>query len=250
MLRLAEISSLPEIAPRAVAFDCYRTLVSNDHDDWRVMFGYIIKEQNLPFNQNDLWDKWRKYELQFRANRTVLENTDQSPPFKSYEQAWSECFAQVFEDENVDGDAAAAGRRCVEHLARRPVFPDTIPALQALIGKLKVGVFSNADDNSLRPLLKSTGIRFDAIASSESTQVYKPAPEAFKAIMGELGVEPERTWYVGDHLYDDVRGGNDVGLTTVWINRTGAIVGPEDAKPTIEITDLRELPQIIASIGK
>lgn len=247
---MPKVNSLPDIAPRAVAFDCYRTLASNDHDDWRVMFGTIIKEQNLPFEQNDLWDKWRKYELQFRANRTVLENTAQSPPFKSYEQAWSECFAQVFEDAGVDGDSAAAGRRCVEHLARRPVFQDTIPALQALIGKLKVGVFSNADDNSLRPLLKSMGIRFDAIASSESTQVYKPAPEAFKAILSELGVEAGRTWYVGDHLYDDVQGGNGVGLTTVWINRTGAEIGPEDAVPDIEITDLRELPQIISSIGK
>lgn len=224
--------------------------MSNDHDDWRAMFGKIIKEQNLPFDQNGLWDKWRKYELQFRAQRTVLEDTSQSPPFKSYEQAWSECFAQVFQDEGVNGDPAAAGRRCVEHLARRPLFQDTVPALQALIGKVKVGVFSNADDNSLRPLLKATGIRFDAIASSESTKVYKPAPEAFKAILQLLGVEPERTWYVGDHLYDDIEGGNGMGLTTVWINRTGATVGPEDATPDIEINDMRELPQIIASIGK
>ena len=213
------------------------------------MFGRIIREQGLPFDQNDLWDKWRHYELQFRANRTVLEDTSKSPPFKSYEKAWSEAFEQVFEDEGVTGDSAAAGAQCVEHLARRPLFPDTVPALQALIGKVRVGVFSNADDASLRPLLKSTGIRFDAVASSESTQVYKPAPEAFSAIIRELGVSPERTWYVGDHLYDDVRGGNDVGLTTVWINRTGAKAGPDDAVPSIEISDLRDLPAIINSIG-
>ena len=250
MPSLAKLNTVLEAAPKAIAFDCYRTLVGNDHDDWRVMFGHIIKEQKLPFDQNDLWDKWRKYELQFRANRTVLEDPSQSPPFQSYEQAWSDCFARVFEDEGVEGDAAAAGRRCVEHLGRRPVFPDTIPALQALIGKYKVGVFSNADDNSLRPLLRSTGIRFDAVASSESTRVYKPSPEAFETIVGMLGAGPEHTWYVGDHLYDDVRGGNDFGLTTVWINRTGATVGPDDAVPSIEITDLRELPQVIASIGK
>ena len=107
---MTTVNSLPETKPRAVAFDCYRTLVSNDHDDWRVMFGQIIKEQNLPFDQSDLWDKWRRYELQFRAQRTVLEDTSQSPPFKSYEQAWSGCFAQVFEDEGVDGDAELAQR--------------------------------------------------------------------------------------------------------------------------------------------
>lgn len=247
---MATFNSQPESRPRAIAFDCYRTLVSNEHNDWRKMFGNIIKEQDLPFTQDELWDKWRRYELQFRAKRTVLESPDESPPFKSYESAWSECFAQVFEDEGVNGNPAAAGKRCVEHLARRPLFQDTVPALQALIGKVKVGVFSNADDNSLKPLLKSTGIRFDAIASSESTRVYKPAPEAFNHILNMLGTEPKETWYVGDHLYDDVEGGNGVGLTTVWINRTRAKVGPEDATPSIEITDLRELAEIINSIGK
>ncbi len=243
-------SNLPGAAPDAIAFDCYRTLVSNDHSDWRKMFGQIIVEQELPFDQDGLWEKWRRYELQFRASRTVLEDPSQSPPFKTYERAWSECFAQVFEDAGVEGDAAAAGKRCVEHLARRPAFPDTVPALQALIGRVKVGVFSNADENSLRPLLKTIGIGFDAIASSESTRVYKPAPAAFNTILTMLGTEPERTWYVGDHLYDDVRGGNDVGLTTVWINRTRERVGPDDAAPAIEISDLRQLPQIIASIPR
>ena len=236
--------------PKAVAFDCYRTLVGNDHDDWRVMFGRIIKEQGLPYTQDDLWDRWRKYELQFRAIRTVLENPESSPPFKTYEKAWTECFEKVFADTNVTGDAALAGHRCVEHLASRPVFPDTVPALQALIGKIKVGVFSNADEASLRPLLKSTGIRFDAVNSSESTRVYKPAPEAFERIMHALGTKPEETWYVGDHLYDDVEGGNRVGLTTVWINRTGAKIGPGDAKPAIEVTDLRDIPRIIADLRK
>jgi 2-haloalkanoic acid dehalogenase type II len=244
------MNNTPETAPKAVAFDCYRTLVGNDHDDWRVMFGKIIRTQGLPFTQQDLWDRWRKYELQFRADRTVLADPENSPPFKSYEQAWSDCFARVFDDAGVEGDAASAGRRCVEHLARRPLFPDTVPALQALIGKVKVGVFSNADDGSLRPLLKSTGIRFDAVASSESAKIYKPAPAAFAHILKMMGAEPERTWYVGDHLYDDVEGGNRAGMTTVWINRTGEKMRPGDAKPSIEITDLRELTQIIASIGR
>ena len=246
---MATINIVPENTPQAVVFDCYRTLVSNDHDDWRVMFGKIIREQRLPFTQEDLWDRWRKYELQFRADRTVLADPEKSPPFKSYEQAWSECFSRVFEDAGVEGDAAAAGRRCVEHLGSRPLFRDTVPALQALIGKVKVGVFSNADDASLRPLLRSTGIRFDSVASSESAQVYKPAPGAFSHILKIMGTEPERTWYVGDHLYDDVEGGNRAGMTTVWINRTGEKATPDDATPSIEITDLRELAKIIASIG-
>ena len=155
----------------------------------------------------------------------------------------------MFADEGVKGDPALAGKRCVEHLARRPAFPDTVPALELLRGKVKTGVFSNADENSLRPLLASAGMKFDVVASSESSCVYKPAPAAFQHILGLLGTKPEETWYVGDHLYDDVLGGKGVGLTTVWINRTAAVPGPEDAEPDIEITDLRELAKLVDSVG-
>lgn len=246
---MAKLTTDLTTKPKAIAFDCYRTLFQNDHDAWRVMFKEIIETQGLPFDQQTLWDKWRAYELQFRATRTVLDDPSKSPPFKTYEQAWSECFAKVFDEEGVKGDAEAAGARCVKHLGSRPVFEDTEPGLNALKGKVKTGVFSNADENSLRPLLKTIDADFDVVASSESSGVYKPAPAAFEHILGQLGVQPSETWYVGDHLYDDVRGGNDVGLTTVWINRTGATVGPDDATPAIEINDLRELAELIDSIS-
>jgi 2-haloalkanoic acid dehalogenase type II len=239
---------MPSTRPLAVAFDCYRTLFTNSYDDWRAQFGRIIEEQRLPFDRNELWDKWRKYELQFRQDRTVLANPEESPEYKTYQQAWTECFERVFRDEGVAGNAAKAGRQCVEDLATRPVFPDTLPALQKLEGRVKLGVFSNADNDSLRPLIASTGIRFDAITSSQSAGVYKPAPAAFHHILGLLGVGAGETWYVGDHLYDDVRGAGDVGITTVWINRTGERPGPADALPDIEITDLRELPELISSL--
>jgi 2-haloalkanoic acid dehalogenase type II len=245
---MATLTKALTAKPKAIAFDCYRTLFQNDHDAWRVMFGEIIESQGLPFDQKTLWDKWRKYELEFRATRTVLDDPSKSPPFKTYQQAWTECFDRVFEDEDVDGDAAAAGKRCVEHLASRPVFPDTVPGLRALKGKVRTGVFSNADDNSLRPLLKTINAQFDVIASSESSGVYKPAPAAFELILGLLGVDAADAWYVGDHLYDDVRGGNDVGLTTVWINRAGEKAEKDGAVPAIEISDLRELATLVDSI--
>ena len=234
--------------PDAIAFDCYRTLFTNSHDDWRATFGQIIEEQGLPIDAGSLWTKWRKYEVGFRASRTVLDDPAGSPPFKSYEEAWTGCFEQVFSDEEMDADAPAAGRRCVEHLGSRPIFEDTLSALQSLAGVAKLGVFSNADDASLRPLLATTGITFDAVASSESARVYKPAAAAFEHILDLLGTAPEATWYVGDHLFDDVLGAGRAGMTTVWINRTGAVAGEGDATPDVEITDLRDLAGLVSSL--
>jgi FMN phosphatase YigB (HAD superfamily) len=86
------------------------------------------------------------------------------------------------------------------------------------------------------------------VASSESAQVYKPALAAFEYLFEGLGVDPAKTWYVGDQLFDDVLGGYRAGATTVWINRNGDEIDREP-EPDIEITDLRELSTVLEHIG-
>ena len=43
----------------------------------------------------------------------------------------------------------------------------------------------------------------------------KPHPAIFERALDALAVEPERTLFVGDRLYEDVRGAAEVGMTTV-----------------------------------
>ncbi|MDP6666014.1 MAG: HAD family hydrolase [Dehalococcoidia bacterium] len=234
--------------PEAIAFDCYRTLFDNSHDDWKLAFGEIIEAQKLPLDAEKLWTRWRKYEVNFRKIRTDLGRPYNSPPFKSYRQAWTECFQRVFDDLGIDADAAAAGHRSSMHMTDRPIYPDTVEALELLRGRVKLGVFSNADDDGLRPLLASAGLEFDFVASSESARVYKPALAAFEHLFEGLGSDPKKTWYVGDQLFDDVLGGYRAGATTVWINRNGEEVDREP-EPDIEITDLRELSDILDHIS-
>ncbi len=240
-------SGQPEL-PEAIAFDCYRTLFDNSHDDWKLTFGEIIEAQNLPMDSEEFWTRWRKYEVNFRKIRTDLGRPFDSPPFKSYRQAWTECFQQVFDEMGLDADAVAAGDRASLHMTDRPVYPDTVEALELLKGRVKLGVFSNADDEGLLPLLASERLEFDFVASSQSAGVYKPALAAFEHLFEGLRTEPVKVWYVGDQLFDDVLGGYRAGATTVWINRNGEEVDREPA-PDIEITDLRELSGILEHIG-
>jgi 2-haloalkanoic acid dehalogenase type II len=234
--------------PEAIAFDCYRTLFNNSHDDWKLTFGEIVETQNLPMDKEEFWTRWRKYEVNFRKIRTDLGRPFDSPPFKSYRQAWTECFQKVFDDIGVDADAKAAGDRAALHMTDRPVYPETVEALKLLNGRVKLGVFSNADDEGLLPLLASEELEFDFVASSQSAQVYKPALAAFEHLYAGLGCDASKVWYVGDQLFDDVLGGFRSGATTVWINRLGEEVDREP-EPDIEITDLRELSGILEHIG-
>lgn len=229
--------------PDAIMFDVYDTLFLNDTNAWQRAFQQIAEEQGLDIDGPDLWTRWKKHEVGFRARRTNMDDPDSSPPFKSYETAWRECFEKVFEQGGIAGNAAKAARRSVTHMAHRDPFPETIHALSELSSRVPLGVFSNADDAFLRPMLDEHGLtsKFEVIESSESAEVYKPHPGAFRHMFDSMDVEPNRAWYVGDHLYDDIRGGSEAGATTIWINRNDAQPGPDDVVPAHEIDDLMDL---------
>jgi 2-haloalkanoic acid dehalogenase type II len=231
--------------PQAVLFDVYDTLFHNPTDDWVSAFDAICHDQRLPFSGHSLWSRWKPHEIKFRQVRTNLQDPAQSPPFKTYEQAWTECFEAVFREAGVAGDAALAGRRSVEHMARRPIFPDTRPALATLEGRARLGVLSNADDAFVRPLLAGERLQLEAIESSESARVYKPAPAAFQHVLRVMGIAASHAWYVGDQLFDDVLGAHRVGMTTVWINRPGNPFAGHGPRPAATIADLRELGPLL-----
>lgn len=235
-------------APDAIVFDCYDTLFDNPQSGWQSVIGEIAVEQGLSVDAADLYREWKALEVQFRGRRVDVANPELAPPFMSYERAWAGCFEEAFRNMGLDGDPATAARRCVEHMAARPAYPETVDTLRALDKLCTLGVFSNADDDFLLPLLATTGIQWAAVASSESARVYKPMTAAFDHIAGLLDVSPSRTWYVGDHLLDDVFGSNLAGMTSIWINRDAREFDGE-SRPDAVISDLGGLVTLLDSVG-
>ncbi len=239
---------MPLESPDAIIFDVYDTLFANSPGKWQEAFAEIAAEQGLPLDGAELWRRWKVYEVDFRKTRTNMEDPDDNPPFKSYEQAWAECFERVFADGSLPGDADAAAKRSVEHMSRRDPYPETLEAIRALEGRAKLAVFSNADDAFLNPMLEEYDLPFVSVISSESAHIYKPHPAAYRHVLDKIGVSADRAWYVGDHLWDDVHGASRVGMTTVWINRESAVFDGL-TKPDIEIQSLMELSGLISHAG-
>ena len=238
----------PLPTPEAIVFDCYDTLFRNPQTGWQAVVGEIAVEQKLSVDTDDLYRTWKTLEVQFRGRRVNMVDPRLAPPFMSYEQAWAECFAETFRSMGLDGDSELAARRCVQHMATRPPYPETATALESLDRLCTLGVFSNADDDFLLPLLASTGIQWAAVASSESARVYKPMTAAFTHIAGLLEVSPSRTWYVGDHLLDDVLGSNLAGMNSIWVNRDGNAFEGE-SKPDAVISDLGGLISLLDGVA-
>lgn len=96
----------------------------------------------------------------------------------------------------------------------------------ALVADGRPGTYSNVmRQHSVHEL-------FDVFAISEEVGVEKPDARMFLAALDALGIDHEhydRTVMVGNRLDRDVRGANDLGMVSVWIDWSGRYSSvPED----------------------
>lgn len=86
---------------------------------------------------------------------------------------------------------------------------------------IKVGVLSNTiwSRDFHRDIFERDGVLdlVDADLYSSELAHVKPHPEAFRAICRALDVDPRRSVYVGDRVFEDVHGPQQVGMRAIWI---------------------------------
>ncbi len=100
--------------------------------------------------------------------------------------------------------------------------PQVRPVWQGLKERgIKVGVLSNTiwSREYHREVFARDGVLdlLDADVYSSELHVVKPHPEAFLAACDALGAEPTRSVYVGDRLFEDVHGPQQVGMRAIWV---------------------------------
>jgi len=95
-------------------------------------------------------------------------------------------------------------------------------------------------------LLKSDlGKYFQHIVISDEIGVAKPHARFFDYVFEKINFpQKEKTIIIGDSLSSDIRGGNDYGIHTCWLNLNGK-VAPEDNQPTYVIKKLSELQNVV-----
>ena len=117
-------------------------------------------------------------------------------------------------------------------------FADVVPGLEALHGTYSLGTLTNG---SMRPERLGLEKYFDIIVMSvEHGGIEKPDPRIFEIAVREARCEPHELLHVGDHIEYDVRGANDAGIRSVWLNRTGES-SVNGVKPDLEVRTMHGL---------
>lgn len=129
--------------------------------------------------------------------------------------------------------------------------PDAVPTLVALRGLgLRIGLLSNTHwprafhehflaRDGLAPLI-------DVRCYTSELHYTKPHPEAFQAVLGQMGVaDPATAVFVGDRPYDDVFGARTLGMRAVL--RPNPLVPSYDVTPDASISALPDLVELVTA---
>ena len=203
--------------PAAVLFDWGDTLIRFVYDEALVEAGHraglaALGRDDLPEVERVATHFRERYEPLFWAPGTVEE------------LEYPGLVRQLLGDFGVEVDDEELTRFLeAEHAAwdpARQAAANTPALLEALRARgLKLGLVSNAFDPGwlLHRDLEQMGLaqRLDFSVFSSEVGTRKPHPAIFERALEALGVEPENALFVGDRLFEDIRGAGELGMTTV-----------------------------------
>ncbi|KAJ5116912.1 hypothetical protein N7456_001260 [Penicillium angulare] len=180
--------------PKAIIFDLLTALL----DSWTL---WDASTPSATEAEGRLW----------RAR--YLEVTFSQGTYVPYEQL-------VHQAANDVGLPDSAPKTLLENWGSLQPWPEVPGVLEELRLKgYKLGVVTNCSQY-LGRIASSRAGRFDAIVTAEESGFYKPAREAYEAILTAMDVEAEDVLFVAGSA-GDVEGATAVGMKVVWHNKVG-----------------------------
>lgn len=130
---------------------------------------------------------------------------------------------------------------------RHVLFDDSVPLLELLKGRVKLGLITNGLSCLQREKIAGSGLAryFDAIVIAGDVGQAKPHPRIFHHLLDTLQIGPAEACMVGNSVKGDIGGAQSLGMRAILIDR-GDIHGPDDSiEPDGVISRLGQLPEVL-----
>ncbi len=221
------------MALTALAFDAYGTLF----DVHSVM---TVAERLFPGQGKALSQLWRTKQLEYTWQRSLMRrHADFNAVTRDALRYACAALKLPF--------TAEALERLNDAYRTLSVFPDSLDAMAALRGRVKLAILSNGAPDMLHAVVANSPLRgaFDEVLSVEEVGVFKPDPRVYQLAVDRLGVPAGNIGFVSSNGWD-AAGAKAFGFTVYWINRAGAPTEELGVEPDVELASLRDLPARIA----
>lgn len=160
-------------------------------------------------------------------------------------------FATLFDEFGITGDPQLASDTYAQNLSIGHYFlPGAEEALEKLSKKYKLYLASNGNAAVQAGRLKSANISryFEDIFISQEVGADKPSPLFFARAFARIpGFDPSKAMIVGDSLTSDIKGGNNAGIRTCWVNPKH-LPQRADIQVDYEIESLAQLEQLLDTL--
>jgi 2-haloacid dehalogenase len=190
---------------KAVVFDAYGTL-------YDVQSVADITEEVFPGYGEIITQVWRIKQLEYSWLRSLMRR------YEGFSAVTAASLTYTLKCLGLDYDDAAFARIMDKYL-HLDLYPDALPALQAMAGK-KLAILSNGSPDMLNALVRNSGLAgvLDATISVDANEVFKPSPEAYTLIESTLNIAPSDVMFISSNPWD-VCGAKSFGLNVAWIER-------------------------------
>lgn len=215
--------------PDALVFDAYGTLFDVHSVVERC-------ESFWPGKGAPLSQLWRAKQLEWTWQRSLMRR------YVPFSQVTREALAYACESLKLPLPAEASAALTDEYL-RLAAYPDVAGALEKLAGR-PLAILTNGSPDMIEPLVRHSGLRFEAVLSVDEVGVFKPAPEVYELSVRRLGVPAAKTGFVSSNCWDAL-GAKSFGFQVWWINRAGAPADRLGFAPDGVLRTLGDLPEVL-----
>ena len=218
-----------------LTFDCYGTLIDWESGILAALRG-VLTPRGIIRTDDELL-----------ATFARVESPIQQGEFKPYREVLdlgTQALCQELGFEPTALETTALSRSLPEW---RP-FPDTVPALERLATRFKLGIISNVDDDLFAGSARHLTVEFGWIVTAQQVGSYKPSRNNFHRALARIGRPWNEVVHCAQSLFHDVGPARSLGLQTVWVNRRAGRAGegatpppPSNAVPDLVVPDLASL---------
>ncbi len=210
---------------RALLFDAYGTLFD-------VHSVIALCERLWPGKGAQLSQLWRAKQLEYTWQRSLMRR------YAPFSQITREALGYACEFLGLALNPSNEKLLMAEYL-KLAAYADVAKSLEKLKDH-KLAILTNGSPDMIEPLVRHSGLRFDAVLSVDELKIYKPAPEVYELAVKRLQVPKEEIGFVSSNCWDAM-GAKSFGFTVHWINRTGAPVERLGFRPDKIVSGLNEI---------
>jgi 2-haloacid dehalogenase len=228
---------LPQ-TPRLITFDTYGTLI-----DWDgALRSYVAELLSRHGHHGDVGLFYQRWYDNHALPAAV------SAPFEIYRDLLARTMNAALGEIGVTADP---GELSVlgDVMAEAKPFDETLEVLNTLKRHVPLGTISNSQADIMARSAELLEQPFTYVFTAEAVRAYKPAPALFELILERSGVPVQDTVHVAQSQFVDLPRSVPWGMPTVWINRQGQTLRPENPPPTAVLPDLRGLPDLLGLGG-